>query len=199
MRASYGFALGSLRCDQARPVARTAGGSWRRCGAAEAPLLRPTGALFERLNAAPARCFACVTAWLKNTLSSVPSSHGGGLGFAIYSACGASGLGAPMQAPTSVVAPCALYRQFARRRRDIERRNQPPAGSQSKLRRALAVLACDVARRCCCALPSLPRCDGARAVPALAGGGGRGAWGSVPFCGRWAVCALAAIGSRGRA
>ncbi len=199
MKAPHGFALGRLRCDQARPVARTAGGSWRRCGASEALLLRPASALFERLNAAPARCCACVTAWLENTFSSVPSSHGGGLWFAIYSACGASGLGSPVQAPTSDAWQGGCDISLSRRRRDIERRNQPPAGSQRKLRRALAVLACDVARRSPCALPSLPRCDGARAVPALAGGGKRGARDGVRFCGPWAVCPLSAIRSRRRA
>ncbi len=195
MRASYG----RLLCDQARPVARTAGGSRRRCGASGALLLRPVGALFDRLNAAPARCKASVANRRQLSLLATGLSHGGGLGFAIYSACGPSGRGSPAQAPTSVVGPCAPYRQFARRRRDIERRNPRSGDPYVKLRRALAVLSCDVARRCSCALPSLPRCDGARAVLTLAGGGGRGAWGCVPFCGRSAVCPLSAIRSRRRA
>lgn len=195
MRASYD----RLRCDQARPVARTGPWSRRRCGAAEAPLLRPTGALFERLDAAPARCTGSVTSRQENALLSVPSSHGGGLGFAIYSACGTSAAGSLGQAPTSVVGPCALYRQFARRRRDIER-SQPASGGVPTQPPTS---------------PSLPSRRWAALVlasPGAAGGGRLGARGQgaasaldrapeagVPFCGRWAVCPLPAIGSRRQA
>lgn len=195
MRASYD----RLRCDQARSVAHT--GPWlrRRCGASGALLLRPVSTLFERLNAVPARCFACVTSRLEESLFAVHASHALGAVVEISPACGASGRGAPVQAPTSVAGQGECDISLSRRRRDIERRNQPPAGSHSKLRRALAVPSCDVARRSPCALPSLPRCDGARAVLALAGGGGRGARDAVRFCGPSAVCAVPAIRSRGRA
>lgn len=199
MRASYRFPLVRLRCDQARPVAHTGPWSRRRCGASGALLLRPASTLFERLDAAPARCKAFVANRRDLSLLATGLSHGGGLGFAIYSACGASGRGSPVQAPTSVAGQGECDIGLLRRRRDIERRNQPPGGSHSKLRRALPVLACDVARRSPFALPSLPRRDCARAVPALAGGGGRGAKGSVPFCGSSPVCPLFAIRSRGQA